>query len=65
MKVPKNRKRHLLVRDELSERVQRRVALARSLAERTRMMIARLDRQLESSRRTVDPFAERISKSLV
>jgi hypothetical protein len=44
----KKTRRHVAVRKEVAERVQLRLALARTLAERTRMMIARLDRQLKA-----------------
>jgi len=50
MPSQENRRRHIAVRIEVSERVQARVALARTLAQRTRLMIARLDRQLASCR---------------
>ena len=50
----RNTKRHIAVRREVAQRVGMRVAQARTLAERTRMMIARLDRQLASARRLVE-----------
>jgi hypothetical protein len=49
-----NNKRHIAVRKEVAKRVEARVAQARTLAERTRMMIARLDRQLAVARRLVE-----------
>ena len=49
-----NKKRHIVVRNEVAQRVEVRVAQARTLAERTRMMIARLDRQLAIARRLVE-----------
>ena len=49
-----NNRRHIAVRNEVAQRVEVRVAQARSLAERRRMMIARLDRQLAVARRLVE-----------
>ena len=53
MKKRTNR-RHIAVREEVAQRVETRVAQARTLAQRTRMMIARLDRQLAIARRLAE-----------
>lgn len=54
MSTVRKTKRHIAVRTEVARRVEMRVAQARTLAERTRMMIARLDRQLAIARRLAE-----------
>jgi hypothetical protein len=54
MSTVRQTRRHIAVRNEVARRVEMRVAQARTLAKRTRMMIARLDRQLSIARRATE-----------
>jgi hypothetical protein len=50
MPTKNNARRHVIVRKELNSRVEQRLARVQALAQRTRMLIARLDRELVKSR---------------